>query len=522
MKELQQHLDLGTWSPTNEHIKNIKPITSKLFIKDKYDAHGNFIKTKARLVAGGHLQDKTIYDDISSPTASCTSLYMIAAIAARYDMHVSTGDITGAYLKAFMPDDTYIYMYLDPIVSAITITVDPSYANYLREDGKILVKLIRALYGCVQSGKLWNDKITNDLIENGFCKHPLEECLFTKSLNNDKIFVLIYVDDLFIVSDNLTLMDDVQNMFQKLYGKITFNTEKIHNFIGHTLDFSNKSSVKISMISYLQDILNDNNIIKTVTTPATNSLFQADNINVPNNTYNNQQQIIDINNTVFDKIKFHRTVAQLLYLAKRTRPDILLSINYLCTKVQHPVAEDNLKLKRILEYLNGTRELGITLEIKNKIEVSGWIDASYGIHSDRKSHSGVVISLGRGPIFVKSSKQKIIAKSSTEAELIAISDGASQVIWCKDFINYLGYNVKTATIYQDNTSTISLVKKGSASSDRTRHIDVRYFWIKERVLAKEIEIKHVSTIHMLADILTKPLQGNQFKQARNDLLNSSI
>ena len=120
---------------------------------------------------------------------------------------------------------------------------------------------------------------------------------------------------------------------------------------------------------------------------------------------------------------------------------------------------------------------------------------------------------------MRSTKQKIVTKSSTEAELVSLSDGCSQIIWSREFLIHQGYNLSTATVYEDNKSTMVLILKGKSSSNRTRHINVRYFFIKDRIDAGEIEVKYMPTDEMIADILTKPLQGKKFIELRTKLLN---
>jgi hypothetical protein len=153
------------------------------------------------------------------------------------------------------------------------------------------------------------------------------------------------------------------------------------------------------------------------------------------------------------------------------------------------------------------------------LSVFAYIDASYGVHADGKGHTGVFISLCKGGIHVKSSKQKINSKSSTESELIGLSDGLSQVIWTRDFLCAQGYNISAAVIYQDNKSTIVMANRGASTSERTRHIGLRYFFVKDRVDSGEVTIQYLPTENMIADILTKPLQGSLFRRLRNELMN---
>jgi len=210
----------------------------------------------------------------------------------------------------------------------------------------------------------------------------------------------------------------------------------------------------------------------------------------------------------------------MLYLAKRVRPDILQPVIFLSTRVQEPTTDDWCKLERCLKYLNGEPDLGIILRPNpGSLGINAYVDASYGVHADGKSHSGVMIALGAGPIYIRSSKQKIVSKSSTEAELIGLSDACSQIIWCREFLIEQGYEVAAAKVYQDNQSTMALVKKGKGSSDRTKHISIRYFFVKDRVEAGDVNIEYLPTGEMIADVLTKPLQGEPFKQLRKQLLN---
>ncbi len=118
-----------------------------------------------------------------------------------------------------------------------------------------------------------------------------------------------------------------------------------------------------------------------------------------------------------------------------------------------------------------------------------------------------------------SSKQTIVAKSSTEAEMIAVSDHAGELTAQNEFyIHQCGSN-RPAILFQDNQSTIRLLKNGKSSSDRTKHIKIRYFWLKDRVDVKDILVEYMPTEEMIADILTKPLQGDLFIKLRKALMN---
>ena len=183
-----------------------------------------------------------------------------------------------------------------------------------------------------------------------------------------------------------------------------------------------------------------------------------------------------------EKVKFHHLVAKLLYLAKRTRPDLLPATAFLCTRVQAPDEDDYKKLGRCMRYLQLNPNVGLTLEANDLCNLKWWIDASYGVHHDMKSHTGAVSMAGKGAIYAMSSKQKLNTRSSTEAELVGVNDAMSMVLWVRKFIEAQGYTVKDNVIFQDNMSAMLLEKNGKCSSGKkTRHIDIRYYFITDNI-----------------------------------------
>jgi hypothetical protein len=142
-----------------------------------------------------------------------------------------------------------------------------------------------------------------------------------------------------------------------------------------------------------------------------------------------------------------------------------------------------------------------------------WVDASYAVHPDCRSHTGGAMSFGRGVVASKSGKQKLNTKSSTEAELVGASDYLPNTIWVKMFMEAQGYSISDKVLEQDNESAIKLEKNGRMSAGpNSRHINICYFWLKDRVKSEEITIRHCPTLQMLADFFTKPLQGNLFRR----------
>ena len=218
--------------------------------------------------------------------------------------------------------------------------------------------------------------------------------------------------------------------------------------------------------------------------------------------------------------EFHHLVAKTLFVCKRARPDIQLTVGFLCGRVKDPDTDDWKKLRRLFQYLRGTKELALTLEADNTTVAKWWIDASFAVHSDCRSQSGAAFTLGRGAPYSSSKKQKVNGKSSTEAELIAVDDFMGQVLWTQNFLRAQGYWVQSSTIYQDNQSAMLLEKNGRKSgSKRTKHLDVRYYFITDRIKKGEVTVQYCPTADMVADFFTKPLQGAAFRKFRDAILN---
>jgi hypothetical protein len=290
----------------------------------------------------------------------------------------------------------------------------------------------------------------------------------------------------------------------EVYKTVKINRGDVHSYVGMTLDFSLPGKCEVSMAGYVEDVLRLYGVDRAAATPATATLFDV----------REGSPLLDKEGREF----LHSAVAKLLFLAKRTRPELLPATSFLATRVQSPNEDDMNKLARVLKYLYGTKGQTLVLSFEKGMNLRAFIDASYGVHVDGKSHTGGVMTLGGGGLGPRSIKQKIVAKSSTEAELIGVSDYLGDVIETRNYLIAQGYAMGPALVLQDNQSTLHLIKNGRTSSDRTRHIDVRYFFVKDRVEQGEIVCRHQPTGSMLADVLTKPLQGKLFRVLQQELL----
>ena len=491
---------------TKAEIKNA--LRTNLLLDEKFKSNGEFDKHKARLVA---MQFKHMSQldamDVTSPTVMTQNIMICASIVASEKRKARVIDVSGAFLNADFSHRKQ-YILLNKEIARIVVQLQPEMTKHLLPNGQMYCRLNKALYGTVEAARLWYDLVVKTLTDNGFVMNEYDKCVFNKTINGSQCTILFHVDDFLITSVSSEALDQVENIFRKAFEKITVKTGQVHSFLGMTFDFTIDGKVHITQQGYIQDLLLSNNIISKALSPATVDLHNID----PDSPYL----------TVEDSIEFHSIVYKLLYLAKRTRPDILLAVQFLSTRVTCATEQDMLKKDRVLQYLHDTSHLGLLLGANSPTEVIAYIDASYGVHSDRRGHTGSAISLGAGTIHSGSKKQSINTKSSCECELVGLSDGLSQVIYTRNFLISQGYDIQPATINQDNTSTINLAQNGMSNSEKTRHISIRYFFVTDRIKSGDINLRHLGTEDMIADILTKPLQGELFVRLRDLLLGYSL
>lgn len=358
----------------------------------------------------------------------------------------------------------------------------------------------------MESASLWYENLRKSMEDLGYIRNKYDVCVFNATdANGVQCTATIHVDDLFISSKSKNMIDTLCNGLKSRYGEITKHDGPVLNYLGMVFDLTHKGEARVTMQGYVEDMLSESNIPGGARTPGTDNLFAV----------RKEAELVP----EVERVEFHRTVAKMLYLAKRARPDCLTAVAYLATRVTKCDEDDQAKLVRLIKYVRATKEHGIVLRVgKGGVTVRVYIDAAYGVHMDGKSHTGSCVVIGEvGAVHCRSTKQQIVTKSSTEAELVALSDSANQGLFMRNFLMAQGHSPGPVIIYQDNTSCMALVERGRSAAERTRHIAIRYFWIKERVDIGEAVIEHLGTKCMYANVLTKPLQGVQFITEREGL-----
>jgi hypothetical protein len=344
--EISQMVKMGVF-----HGVHMNTLTSKdrsnsilchMFLKEKRDADGVFEKLKARLVAGGDRQDRSLYESTSSPTASLTAVLIVAAIAAKKKMVVKSSDVTAAYLNAPMGKVT-VHMRIRGKLAEWLVHIAPEFAEFVNADGSIIVKLDRAMYGCIESAKLWYELLVSTLVdEYGMTVNPYDNCVLNKTTESGHLLtVVVYVDDTLVTCADESEVDGVIRFLRKKFTTISVHDGPVLSYLGMSLDFSVTGQVNVTMPGYVNDLLDNLGVQGTVTTPATSDVFE-----LPKDGEKGSQLV-----PKEDATSFHTIVAKLLYLAKRARPDILVAVTFLTSRVQAPTVSDNAKLYRVLKYL---------------------------------------------------------------------------------------------------------------------------------------------------------------------------
>ena len=452
-------------------------------------------------------------EETSSPTIHTESLFLTCIIDALEKRRVVTLDIPGAFMQTDI--DEIIHVKLVGELAELLTRVDPSYNQFVTYENKkkvIYTELDKALYGTLQAALLFWKELSKFLENDGFKANPYDPCVMNKVVNGKQMTVGWHVDDLKISHVSQDALEELISKLEDRFGKeapLTIKRGAIHEYLGMKIDFSNEGKVLFSMLEYIDRMLADapEELMKgPCTSPAANHLFNV----------NENATKLDASSAII----FHHLTAQLLYLAKRTRPDLLLAVSFLCTRVQEPDEDDWKKLGRCLRFLRDNKGDVLTLVANGMNSISWWIDASFAVHPNMRSHTGATMSMGKGCPISISSKQKINTRSSTEAELVGVNDAMFMVLWVRHFLECQGYDVVDNVVYQDNQSTMRLARNGKQSSTKnTRHIEIRYFFVTDNIRRNKLSIEYCPTDDMLGDYFTKPQQGSRMRKSRQRIMN---
>lgn len=506
-KEFQNLLAFDVFTPVARPSSRALP--SKMFIKLKEKADGTFDKIKARLVAGGHRQ--TTDEECSSPTIPWELVQAALATSAQENLKITVCDIPAAYLHACRKQlKTTVHMTIGKEIAPFLIALKPAWGSFVNADGTITVVLHKALYGLKESGLLWYNHLSTTFRKIGLLPSSTDKCLFICHRSSEqpqlKAIALVHVDDILILtsrSDTHT-EEEILNHLKTTYGDLPVHhdTDTI-SFVGVSIA-RNRDGITISCPGAIQKLGKAHDIAPKAATPTPSNYSPK----ISGESLNDE-----------DAKTFHSLTMSLMYVAKRCRPDVLINAAVYSTKINNPTKADLNAARRTVSYLLSTQDVGITYRKFATATIELATDASYNCHVDSRSHSGISVFMSGGPVASRSVKQKGLSKSSCEAEIKATDEGLDSLLYLMGACAEMGFKVKRPVrVLQDNQSTIFILNRGHPTKKRAP-IKVRYEYVKEIIDEGVIKLEYVPTCDMPVDILTKFLHGENFRVARDRLLN---
>lgn len=479
-EELQSHKENQTWILTDRTEK--KPVSCKWVFTIKKNKYGEIERFKARLCARGFTQTKGFdFNETFSPTCRYDSIRVVLSIAARDGLQIEQFDVKTAFLYGELSEEIYMEV-----------------PEGLKVQSSKVCKLIKSIYGLKQSSRCWNEKFSSFLYTCGFVPCPSDNCVFVAHYKDVKVILIIYVDDgLLFAKDKVVLSELINILKQKFEIKVC----NCDSFIGMEICREN-DYISISQKQYIQKLINKFNLLeaKSCSTPA------DVNVHLSKNTCNDKPI----------SFPYREAVGALLFLSLVSRPDIAYAVNVVSRYVNDPGPSHVTAVKRIFRYLIHSKDLSIVYHGNH--ELVGYSDSDYAGDLDtRKSNTGYIFLFNGGPVTWSSRKQNTVALSTTESEYMAASEAAKEILWLRQFLYDIKEPQGLINLYVDNQSAIKLINN-PVFHRKSKHIDIKYNFVRENVAKKIIDIKYVDTSNQLADFLTKALPVIKFNTIRDKMM----
>ena len=490
-REVVESMIVTTRTLVPEKIDKSKPyllINTTMQLKVKMKTDTIVDKLKARLCACGNEID-AVDTETYSPTVSALTHSLMLQIAVHDRMHLQLIDTKSAYLCQSYPEDaTPLYVKIPKRV-ALALNLDP--------DETYRVK--KYMYGLPDAGRAYYDAYSEHLMSNGFTRSVSDLCLFHKtSARGSRVFVWIHVDDTLIAADDLTDIEDFKIMMQKRF-EITVN-ELADQHLGVNIEHREDGSLKLTQVKLLNSILTE--FDEAIQAAKGRHLVPFN----PNRPATSDEP--------FDRLKYLHLLGMLNYLL-RSRPDIATAVSYAATKASNPTMDDYRLLIDIVAYLNRTRDIGLIIHPghpDHPLRLKCYVDASFLSHDDSRGHSGYCITIGNlSSFYSKSSKQQMVATSSTHAEVKALYQLVVDLILIINLCSEINRAIDLPIIiFEDNNPTVQVTTSLSARIKRSKHYLMIINFIRYYVTLGLIEVRKVATEDNLADVLTKPLAWRDF------------
>ena len=456
----------------------------------KKDEHGKPIKYKARFVAKGFSQVYgKDYFELFSPVSTPTTIRTIFCLSAYLKWKMHGMDANTAFLNA-------------PVQEEIYVEQPEGFAVKGPNGEDQVCKLDKSLYGLRQSPRNWNETIDEWMVNYGLCVSEVDPCLYVKGQGEDALVVVLWVDDLIIAARDLVKIEDFKRAISSRF-KMK-DQGPLKGILGMSVAHNEETgTVVMSQRAYMETMLQRYGMqeCKPIGTPAEGDLLRDSKAGP-------------------DK-GFMSIIGSLLYAAMISRPDISFPTQRLGRHLQATNEEHRKAAKRALRYLKGTLDKGITYGMRERsgITLEGYCDSDWAADKDtRRSVTGYVFTINGDPISWQSKLQPTVALSTTEAEYMAVGAAVQEAIFLKRLLASLGFKQQGATvIYVDNSGCIAM-SKNPVFHKRTKHIDIRWHFIRETTERGDVKLEYIPTGEQLADPLTKALPKGKLQELRTKLL----
>lgn len=486
-RELKAQMNNRTWELV-ELPASKRALPCKWVFRTKRDASGTITGHKARLVAKGFAQRRGVdYEETFSPVVRYSSIRYLISLAAEYNLDIHQMDAVSAFLQGDLEEE--IYMSQPPGFSDGTSKV---------------CRLRKSLYGLKQASRVWNEKLDSILQGFGLTQSKFDSCVYYKIEEQCMIIVAVWVDDLLIFANNRKMMNEVKCQLSRSFEMTDLGEAK--SFLGLELTRDRKSKkIWLSQQHYIEQILKRFNMDEAnpVSTPMSNG----------DNFSKTQEPRTEGEKEKMRKIPYQEAIGSLLFAAQITRPDIAFAVSSLSRFNNNPGMPHWAGVKRVLRYLRGTSSYKLKFDGSKIGPIYGYCDADWASDPDeRRSVTGYIFIKCDAPISWCTKRQPTVALSTTEAEYMSMSSAAQEALWLRGLSEEIEQHSKSPTeIFCDNQGARNLALNGAYQA-RTKHIDVRHHFMREKVHAKLLAFTYVPTKKMIADSLTKALDVNKFSE----------
>ena len=461
--------------------------------KVKRKADGEIDRFKARLVAQGFSQEHGVnYQEVYAPVVRYSSIRCILAISNKLDLELHQMDVKTAFLNGRLSDEIYMKQ-------PVGFEKDPSKVCILK----------RSLYGLKQAARMWNFEIDGYLKQAGYIQSKADSCVYVKSgLRPGEIFLLaLYVDDLLLASNNKELLKAEKAALGQAFEMV--DQGEAHFILGMTIERDRPNRVlKLGQKKYLEGVL---------------ERFEMKDCKAVKTPMEGKEKLLPNPEKVCDedlKKKYQAAIGCLTYASGATRPDLSIAVNVLSHFAANPTKEHWGAVKRVFRYIQGSLNQGLVFRSDPEKEVTliGYSDADWaGDVGSRKSVNGYIFLLSGGVVSWRSQRQSVVALSSTEAEYVAMTAACKEMVWLRQLLEDMGFKQEPpTTLFGDNQSALSLAKN-PAYHDRTKHVAIKYHFIREKVNAGDVKLVYCPTTDMLADGLTKAQGSCMFEKFKEGI-----